>query len=570
MEKKSRNTNSSCLDAENEEMNRFKEFCTSVSAHGYCHMVKGSAVSRAVWTIVLVVGFFCAIFHLQGIAIIYLKYDYYEVVTVNPDAKRIFPDITICDNAKISEYAVLESQEIRDIAHYFFSTNDTLRMLINSTNQKITFSAGTLYLQASMPSGQLTLLGSRFNSLVVDCIVNQQTCNRENFELHVNPIYVNCYTFKAETVKNNFNSVPEPELGLSLILRGETAVNVYYYELSKTDNIKGIHVDIHPSNTMPFSENRGIDLTPGTSTSVGLGQKMYSRLGTPYDDCEPTRNITLLSKEYPISPNICLFQCAFKYVREQCDCTSVLLGVTDDSEDYCSYVELGHESKTDVNISKVLCEINETTFLKNNVDKLCKRCAWNCEEIKYDMKISQAQWPQEAAVEDFINKFVLSKEKDNPVRRYYEHLLQTLALNKSKRQNSTKEKQVTLIDLGNKLSSGFKDWNDETAYWENVPVSPYIPDSLRKSNSVAELQRKWVQESFYRLNVFFSEPYVTTYRQVASLSFGDFLSGVGGVLGIWAGASVLTLLEILSFFGGLVSKKSLKIKHSAEMNTGKK
>ena len=63
---------------------------------------------------------------------------------------------------------------------------------------------------------------------------------------------------------------------------------------------------------------------------------------------------------------------------------------------------------------------------------------------------------------------------------------------------------------------------------------------------------------------------MTTYRQVANLSFGDFLSGVGGVLGIWAGASVLTLLEIISFFGGLVSKKSFKIKHSAEMNTGTK
>ena len=444
-------------------------------------------------------------------------------------------------------------------------------MLINSTNQQdqVVSSAGMQYMFASIPSQQLTLLGSKFNSLVVDCKVNHQTCSRENFELHVNPVYVNCYKFKAETVRNNFNNVPGPEQGLSLILRGETSLDVHYYEFSKTENVKGIRVDIHPPNTIPFSENHGIDLTPGTSTSVGLGQEMYSRLGAPYDDCEPTRNVTLLSKEYPISPNICLFQCVFKFVRQQCNCTSVFLGVDEDSEDYCSYVELGQESNTHVNIFKALCEIEEINFLRDNVDKFCKRCAWNCEETKYDMKVSQAPWPTETTIEDFINKFVLSKEKDNPIRKYYEHLVETLLLNNSKTQNSINEKRVTLVDLGKKLNSGFKDGN-ETAYWKSVTLSPYIPDSLRMSNSVAELQSKWVQESFYRLNVYFSEPHVPTFRQVASLSFGDFLSGVGGVLGIWAGASVLTLLEILSFLGRLVAKKSFKIKHSDEIDTGVK
>ena len=100
MEGKSRKISNSSVTAEKQEMSHFKEFCTSVSAHGYCHMVKGTVVSRAVWTIVVVVGFFCTSWHLQSLLNVYLKYDYYEVVTVKPDAERIFPDVTICDNAQ--------------------------------------------------------------------------------------------------------------------------------------------------------------------------------------------------------------------------------------------------------------------------------------------------------------------------------------------------------------------------------------------------------------------------------------------------------------------------------------
>ena len=45
---------------------------------------------------------------------------------------------------------------------------------------------------------------------------------------------------------------------------------------------------------------------------------------------------------------------------------------------------------------------------------------------------------------------------------------------------------------------------------------------------------------------------MTSQVQVPSFRFQDYWSGVGGVLGIWAGASVLTLLELCSFLGRLV------------------
>ena len=558
------------MGAQNEESNNFKEFCASVSAHGCCHMVKGTAFSRVIWTIVVVAGFCCAVLHLFSITTLYLKYEHYEVVTVKPDVERIFPDVTVCDSVGVSEYAVLKSQELRRTLPYIYSTAEMLRKkkILNYTKEDAGgFWQGLPSVLASMPKEQLTLLGSRFDSLIVDCKINEQKCDRENFDLHVNPGYINCYTFKAKSVRNNHNSFHGPELGLSLILRGETSLNGHYHEFSKTGNIKGIHVDVHPVNTMPFAYERLIDIPPGTSTSFAIRQKMYSRLGAPYSDCERVRNVTIWSKEYLMEPTVCLYQCANDIMRERCNCTSTALGMDGDSGDYCIRVELG--GKSNVDASKALCESEVINLLKNNVRKFCKICPWNCEETKYDVKIYQTPWPLPATVDDFITKFVLTKDKENPVRQYYEHLLDTFSRNITEGVNRNNDEQKTLIDMENQFKLRFKDLNETTdwADWEKVTLSPHIPDSLRKSNSVVELQRNWVQESFYRLNVYFSEPYVTMHSQVAVFSFGDFLSGVGGVMGIWAGASILTLLEILSFLGGLVSKTSFKIKPPAGIDS---
>ena len=255
---------------------------------------------------------------------------------------------------------------------------------------------------------------------------------------------------------------------------------------------------------MPFAYERLIDISPGTSTSFAIRQQMYSRLGAPYAACERVRNITVRSKEYIMEPTVCLYQCANDLMRERCNCTSISLGMGGDSGDYCMQVELG--GKSNIDTSKALCESEVINLLKNNLGKFCKICTWNCEETKYDVKISQTPWPLPETVDDFVTKFVLTKEKENPVRQYYEHLLKKLAFNTNEAVNRTNDKEKTLIDMENQFSLRFKDLKETTdgSDWENVTLSPHIPDSLRKSNSVAELQRNWVQESFYRLNVYFS------------------------------------------------------------------
>ena len=122
-------------------------------------------------------------------------------------------------------------------------------------------------------------------------------------------------------------------------------------------------------------------------------------------------------------------------------------------------------------------------------------------------------------------------------------------------------KIITLMDVNQFMFSQAALRDDIlNQYLSNHTLVPFIPYSLLQPKDLYDLQKKWMEESFYRLNIFFSEPFVTVQKQVPSFKFQDYWSGIGGVLGIWAGASVLTMLELCSFLGRLVITKWFMVK----------
>ena len=94
--------------------------------------------------------------------------------------------------------------------------------------------------------------------------------------------------------------------------------------------------------------------------------------------------------------------------------------------------------------------------------------------------------------------------------------------------------------------------------FNNMSLPLFIPESLLNGKSIEELQRKWVQESFYRVNIYFSEPFVMIHEQVASYCLEDFWSGIGGMIGLWTRASAMTLLEVSTFITRLIFQKPVK------------
>ena len=65
-------------------------------------------------------------------------------------------------------------------------------------------------------------------------------------------------------------------------------------------------------------------------------------------------------------------------------------------------------------------------------------------------------------------------------------------------------------------------------------------------------RNKWVYSRFFHVNVYFRETIVSKQEQVPSVSLSDLWPSIGGILGLWAGVSVITMIEVVSLVAGLI------------------
>jgi hypothetical protein len=252
-----------------------------------------------------------------------------------------------------------------------------------------------------------------------------------------------------------------------------------------------------------------------------------------------------------------LSRCIDEIIQKKCNCQSLILtGFVDDEKKLCLFVDISDESKFIKTFSNVLCEVKILLLFENETfNHNCERCPWNCIENKYDTKISQIQWPHSIVTNDFLTEYVLlSLPGNNPIREYYDYLIKTVPFGNADDISNT-EKFQTIVGFYQKFVEEFRPGKIISYSNNNTDLFPFISDFLFESKSLSELKRRWVKESFYRLNIYFGESFVSVHRQVATFSFEDFLSGIGGILGLWAGASMLTIIEFFFLLGSLMPHK---------------
>ena len=73
------------------------------------------------------------------------------------------------------------------------------------------------------------------------------------------------------------------------------------------------------------------------------------------------------------------------------------------------------------------------------------------------------------------------------------------------------------------------------------------------TSNFGDSEEEWVNQYFYRLNIYFSVPTIEMHQQVASFGVTDLLSSVGGLMGLWSGFSIISFIEILWLLGNLAT-----------------
>ena len=78
----------------------------------------------------------------------------------------------------------------------------------------------------------------------------------------------------------------------------------------------------------------------------------------------------------------------------------------------------------------------------------------------------------------------------------------------------------------------------------HVNFSLSIDNKLTRQKDFDEAMEYWIENYFYRLNIYFKQGTVEKHQQAVAFSLVDFWSGVGGIGGLWFGASLLSVIEL--------------------------
>ena len=454
-------------------------------------------------------------------------------------------------------------------------------------NEKIKYIASRMesisaLFYSNVPRKYRHKLGVTFDGLVAMCTFMGKECTLDNFKHYLHPNFVNCYTFQADhSLKHAKNSVlVGPQKGLSLILRSEPKFNMFYSKFDTTGNAESsIRVSVHAKNTVPFMMSKGFDIAPGKSSSIAMVMKSYERLGSPYTNCKEEKEFEIDSRGFIVTSDACQEKCIIQAIREKCNRTSTNFEDLSESEhDYCLTFKQGFSAE--MFNARSMCEMQ---FSESKLELDCSQCVWDCREVDYDLQMTSTDWPQEFTISNFLDEYlhIFLRPCNNTLKMYYTLLrkkaklilentdyvgptinseyydynyadyaceLETPNLDQDREPFSIRTVASSIEDPVELFEYAQHEFLDKYYYEMDVPEKYYSMSSLN------ELKKTWVKESFYRLNVYFRQLAVELHTQVPSFSFADMWSSVGGILGLWAGLSVMTIIEIISFICNLLTK----------------
>lgn len=485
-----------------------RNWCEESTAHGPGHLIREKyLIGKLFWTLTMLAALTVVVLHLTALITKYYSYDFQEQ-TLDTHGKMTFPYVTVCNADPFSG---------KYFDHILYDESSS----INKYDKFLTYDYPILRKQhdpdGMVPDSRHDIpvayfenvglkeaygMGHKKNDFILGCLMSYQTCNMSDFKLVQNPHYFNCYTFTGEQSVSAAVR-PGPLQGLSLILYLEAYNGDHqdiYNNLSPVEETVGLRVIIHEPGTMPDPIIQGLDVTPGTSTSIALNVQTLTRINDPYSLCTDTASS---GDSYKHEQERCFELCLQQRIMNTCNCTS---GFNQDFDrnnltyEYCGYY---NENNPETLWSKIRCEnsVEWEFWTERGIREECL-CHPPCKFTLYEPVISQTKWPNMVTKDDFLWKYIFERD----------------------------------------------DREDLVAF-QNFKQYMY------ENNSVPE---KLVSDNFVRLNIYYRTMMVKQTTQVASYGIESLMSDIGGSLGLWAGFSALTLTEIVYYTVKLLLSRIVK------------
>uniref|UniRef100_A0A914HVN5 Amiloride-sensitive sodium channel n=1 Tax=Globodera rostochiensis TaxID=31243 RepID=A0A914HVN5_GLORO len=171
---------------------------------------------------------------------------------------------------------------------------------------------------AGLPEERRIALSYGRGEFIRMCSFNGQQCNINNdFKLHVDPAFGNCYTFNANRQKPLGSSRAGPSYGLRLLVHINTS------DYLATTQSAGVRIAIHSQDEHPFPDAFGYSAPTNMLSSFGIGLRKLTRLPIPAGEClmpdHPLPN-WYIYKDYKYEPEGCYKSCYQNQIILRCGC----------------------------------------------------------------------------------------------------------------------------------------------------------------------------------------------------------------------------------------------------------
>ena len=524
------------MDAKKELTN----FCQSTSMKGVPRILKSNEPClKVTWCVCVVTFVTLAIY--QCWSLLHLYFEYPVTTSIKEETTKqiqLPPDITVCnvnpfsgrkqafdgvvkpqDYRKLLENNVMIMKDKRDKPPPQEDPGDKNSQPQSPPQQN--FKLESLESELATVRGYYQYIGDndamkvghKKHDLILQCeLLSGNTAMNldlpcENYtqtRLIQHPDYFNCYTIM--TMDNVTEVTNETVYGASFLVHLDQAGERYLSDLRKSGmehDSYGAKVIIHERNSAPFT-SYSTDVSPGQFTRISVTLTERLRMSHPYGDCienqvtETSLNELMETNKFNYSQDACLIQCTQESINKKCNCTDPYLVIPSmESTQFPFCGKFGD----DVNLvcNRLVC----AKAAKKAAKHCTSACPLPCYEHQYQVSSSTLKWP---SIQAKVNLF-------DKLSRY------------------PPGKAMPAIEQVRKESEG------------NMTLARQIL-----------LQDDFIDRHFVKVQVFYRDFKMMSIIDAPTITFVQLVSQLGGILNLWAGITVVLMVEVAELFYHLLKK----------------
>ncbi|MGH0172861.1 UNVERIFIED_CONTAM: hypothetical protein FKN15_071418 [Acipenser sinensis] len=445
-----------------------------------------------------------------------------------------FPAVTICNHnlfrmSRLTKMDLYYSGYWLDLLHMNHSVNKNSLQVLREDRKKMFMDLMDFnhYIPPAHfmvnTTEMMNRLSHQMDEMLLECKFQGGNCTFRNFT----PIYTRygkCYTFNSGLDGNPILTTLKGGTGNGLEIMLDIQQDEYLPVWGETDETSyeaGVKVQIHSQDEPPFIDQLGFGVAPGFQTFVSCQQQRLMYLPPPWGDCKSTPIESEFFSTYSITA--CRIDCETRYLIENCNCRMVHMpgnAIVCTPEQYkeCADPALGKNI-----LSSLVCcpklEWLDRKYTEHKNDSITA-CRIDC-ETRYlieNCNCRMVHMPGNAIVctpeqykecADPALDFLVEKDNDYCV-------CETPC-------NMTRYgKELSMVKIPSKASA------------------KYLAKKFNKTE-------QYIGENILVLDIFFEALNYETIEQKKAYEVAGLLGDIGGQMGLFIGASILTILEIFDY-----------------------